>query len=362
MIRIDPAYKIFKHGQVTELFLSCVNPHLQPIDRTLASLLSDQTTVTEYIYCIKLPQFVCKSQATEENQVQYRRQARLQRYAPYLRSRHQIGSTCSVGLRQAAASHRCNIGTSIDIYGTSDNTAPTQVNLAKLFQPQQTLYEVVKIGKTKNPAQRFHDILGPFQNLPEVQVPLLQEINSTDDPQTVLRKVKSTTCNPVIFLVKVRDIGTAEGDIREAYGVPLGQEFIDKFLASVSNEQQKKNFKDDSGMTEWVVMDAKFAAHLQTTFHLQHCPFVNTLWPCGKTPSGEQVRRQLFSQHQTYFSSRRRSVSFPPEFDISFPPTNFSCTLYTLKPSRCTAVWRVGHSPYNYYTFAKTVIVACTIS
>jgi hypothetical protein len=198
------------------------------------------------------------------------------------------------------------------------------------------LYEVVKIGKTKNPARRFHEILGAFQNLPGVQVPLLKEINSTDDPQTVLRKVKSQSCDPVIFLVKVRDIGTAEGDIRNAFGTPLGQGagFIDQFLASISDEEQKKRFTADggySGMTEWVVMDAKLAAHLQTTFRVQPYLFINPLWPYG-TPSGEEVHQRLFTQGLNYYlSQRNRSTSFqiPPEFHISFPPTNFSYTLHT---------------------------------
>jgi hypothetical protein len=223
-----------------------------------------------------------------------------------------------MGLRRTAGGH-------ID---TSGNAALTSAltQLAKLFQPQQTLYEVGKIGKTDNPARRFHEILGPFQNLPEVRVPLLQEINPTDDSQTVLRKVKSH--DTVIFLVKVRDIGTAEGDIRKAFGTPLGLDFIDQFLASVSGEEQKKRFKKDSGMTEWVVMDAKFAAHLQTQFRVQPYSFVNPLWPCG-IPRGEDVYWQLFSQGLNYYYPRSIRSSLPPEFHISFQPTNFSYTLHT---------------------------------
>ena len=81
-------------------------------------------------------------------------------------------------------------------------------------------------------------------------------------------------------------------------------------------------------MTEWVVMDAKFAAHLQTMFRLQPYSFINTLWPCGSTPSGNAVRWQLFSQgYNYYFPQRRRSTSRPPGFHISFPPTNISYTL-----------------------------------
>ena len=271
----------------------------RPPHQTLAaynvdsSHLSDQTTVTEYIYCIKLPHFECKPQSTSTHSSQAVRQAR--RYAPY----------------------------PLNFMG---NAALTQ--LAKLLQPQQTLYEVVKIGKTKDPAERFHDILGPFQNLPEVQVPLLQEISSTDDPQTVLRKVK--LCDPVIFLIKVRNIGTAEKDIRKAFGIPLGQGFIEQFLESISKEEQKKRFKKDSGMTEWVVMDAKLAVHLQTTFRTHLRPFVkfNILCPYH-TPSGDEIYRQLFAEGSRYYSQRIRirSTSLPPGFHISFPPTNFSYTL-----------------------------------
>ena len=301
------------------------NIDLSPPHRTLAaynidsSRLSDQSTETKYIYCIKLPHFGCKPLSTSiqvqlsSQQCQGVRQAR--RYAPYPSYPHRVSST-NVGLGRTAASY----------IGTSGYTA-----LAKQLQPQQTLYEVVKIGKTKrNPAQRFHEILGPFQNLPEVRVPLLQEISSTDDQQTVLQKVES--CDDVIFLVEVQDIGTAEQDIRKALGIPLGQGFIDQFLASINDEEQKQHFKDDSGMTEWVVMDAKLATHLQTTFRIQSHPFVrfnnNILWPYG-TPSGDEVRWQLLSQARDYYCQRIGSTSLPPGFHISFPPTNFSYTLHT---------------------------------
>jgi hypothetical protein len=272
-----------------------------------SSRLTDQTTVTEYIYCIKLPQFVCKPQSTSTHSRQAVRRDR--RPTPYPSYSHQVSST-NVGFRRLA-----------DYRGI----------VSRRFKPQQTLYEVVKIGKTDNPARRFHEILGPFQKFPEVWVPLLQEINSTDDPQTVLRKVKSH--DTVIFLVKVRDIGTAEGDIRNAFGTPLGQGagFIDQFLASISDEEQKKRFKGDSGMTEWVVMDAKLAANLQYKFRTQPRPFVeiSTLWPYD-TPSGEHVHQQLLIQRRNYYHQilRSRSTSLPPEL-ISFPPTEFSYTLRT---------------------------------
>jgi hypothetical protein len=154
-------------------------------------------------------------------------------------------------------------------------------------------------------------------------------INLADDSRMlILQKVRS--CDPVIFLEKVRDIGTAEGDIRKAFGIPLGQGFVDKFLESI-DEEQKKRFKADSGMTEWVVMDAQFAAHLQRMFHSQFFPsdILNILpWPRG-TPSGEEIHRQLFSQGHNYYSQRIGSISLPPEFHISFPPTKFSYTLRT---------------------------------
>ena len=267
----------------------------------------------EYIYCVKLPHFGCKPQSTstqDQRSSQAVRQA--QRYAPYPSYPHRVSST-NVGLGQTAAGY----------IGTSGYTA-----LAKLFQPPQTLYEVVKIGKTKDPAERFHDILGPFQNLPEVLVPLLQEISSTDDPQTVLRKVK--LCDPVIFLIKVRNIGRAEKDIRKAFGIPLGQGFIEQFLESISEEEQKKRFKKDSGMTEWVVMDAKLAVRLQTTFRTHLHPFVKFDILCPyHTPSGDEVYQQLFAEGSRYYSQRIRigSTSLPPGFHISFPPTNFSYTL-----------------------------------
>ena len=187
---------------------------------------------TEYIYCVKLPNFVCTpSQGTsvpESTAAQpqpLRRQTVQQRHQPYsLYHRHRITNmalTRQFVVLQAAARQR-----------------------------EWIPHEMVKIGKSENPARRFHEILGAFQNL-GVQVPLLQHIRSTDDLQTTLQKAKDI--DSVVFLVKVQDIGTAEEDIRKDLGIsPQDQQgFIENFLSCL-DEGQKKPFKDDTGMTEWV--------------------------------------------------------------------------------------------------------------
>ena len=188
-------------------------------------------------------------------------------------------------------------------------------------------HEMVKIGKSENPARRFHEILGAFQNL-GVQVPLLQHIRSTDDLQTTLQKAKDI--DSVVFLVKVQDIGTAEEDIRKDLGIsPQDQQgFIENFLSCL-DEGQKKPFKDDTGMTEWVLMDSGLAAVLQQNFrYSQLCR--SRLGTYGYSPpSGDEATRQLRARHANYNIQRNRSKKLPPEFLISFQ-TNFR---YCLKIS-----------------------------
>ena len=255
-----------------------------------------QATKTEYIYCVKLPNFVCTpnqgTQVPELTAVQpLRRQTVQQRYRPYsLYPRHRI--TSRLWALQAAGR-----------------------------QQEWIQHEVVKIGKSENPARRFHEILGVFQNL-DIQVPLLQVIKANDDPQTTLQKAKLV--DSVVFLVKVRDIGTAEEDIRKALGISLGQGFIDYFLSRL-DEEHKKPFKDDAGMTEWVLMDSGLVADLQWNFHYsQLCQSHLNIHMGAFLPRGDEATRQLRARHLNYYIRRNMSKKLPPEFLISFQPTNFS--------------------------------------
>ena len=293
-----------------------------------------QAEKIEYIYCIKLPCFVCTPQSAPAQeyaaaQVQPLselhshcpravRRTRLRRYTPYsLNLRRSVTATPSETLGPVPRPFAGQ---------WHDNVVRRQLlgALAVPPRPQWTPHEVVKIGKSENLARRFHEILGAFQNLPEVQVPLLQEINSTDDLQTVLRKAK--LLESVIFLVKVKDIGTAENDIRNILGRSLGQGFINHFLECLNDEEQKKPFEDNSGMTEWVLMDAELATHLQCKFRFNEL-YRSYLHLLPQTPKGSDVHRQLRAHGINYYIRRNRSANLPPRFHISFRPTNFSYTL-----------------------------------
>ena len=102
----------------------------------------------------------------------------------------------------------------------------------------------------------------------DIQVPLLQVIKFKQMIRKQLFIKKPRLVDSVVFLVKVRDIGTAEEDIRKALGIsPQDQQgFIDYFLSRL-DEEHKKPFKDDAGMTEWVLMDSGLVADLQWNFH-----------------------------------------------------------------------------------------------
>ena len=259
---------------------------------------------TEYIYCIKLPSFECTPRAPAAATVQplsLRQAAVRQRYRP----RYQPYS----------------------LYPRpSGVTTPfTQLAQQAAAQHQWIPHEMVKIGKSKRPAHRFHEILGAFQNL-GVQVPLLQHIRSTDDPQTTLQKAKFI--DSVVFLLKVQDIGTAEEDIRKDLGISLEQRFIDNFLSCL-DEEQKKPFQDNAGMTEWVLMDSGLAVDLQWSFRYSqlcrsHLDVRVSMGAYGHfLPRGDEATRQLRTRGLNSYLQRNMSKKLPPEFRILFQPTNF---------------------------------------
>lgn len=264
---------------------------------------------TEYIYCIRLP-FSCISKAPVGKYVRVDHSRFIPRHHPYSR---QIAHFSRGRQQQQTIS-----------YHISGMPSTPTVNL----QPS-TPQVVVKVGKTDNPARRFHEIFGAFQNLRVTESdPLLQVIRGTDDPKVVLESVKVHKISSVVFLMEVQaqDIETAEKNIRGTLGVPLGQDFKESFLQSLADEEQKKRFDSNAGMSEWILMDSALATNLQYKFHNnmlywkseRQQNLFEIFSGVLQTPSGSDLHQHVFS-HCLEYTFQKRNSSRPSEVTISLP-------------------------------------------
>ena len=274
----------------------------------------------QYIYCVKLP-FNCgpnssfRSALNLENPrcITPRLSGRRNRsiYHPYGRpstSRHPINALSLISM------------TWVDI----------------INKPQ---WVVVKVGISKDPARRLHEIFDVFEELGVQKQMYLGDISQTDTPEVCIRKAKSL--DSIVFIQKVQDIGTAEGDVRNCLGRSLGEDFIKRFTS-----HRGRSLNSD-GMTEWIVAEYGLVVDLQGKFRFGQ---LYTRWRKNlseqltgqlRTPSGNEFFRQFFAHCLTYFASKgsaRRQFedrgealmshpsSYRPQSQnviIKFEPTNF---------------------------------------
>ena len=191
----------------------------------------------QYIYCVKLP-FNCGPNSSFRSALNLEIPRRRNiGYHPYRRpfgiSRHPPNSLVAL--------------------------PPTSISMA-LMDIMKPRWVVVKVGISKDPARRLHEIFDVFEKLDGVQTQMyLGDISPTDSPEVCIRKAKSL--DSIVFIQKVQDIGTAEGDVRMWLGRPLGEDFIDKFTSHVTGLSLSRD-----GMTEWIVADYELVIDLRNKF------------------------------------------------------------------------------------------------
>ena len=190
--------------------------------------------------------------------------------------------------------------------------------------------QVVKVGITDNPARRLHEIMDVFKKLGIEESPL-QDIKSTDPPETAIQKAKSSYNDCIIFIVKVtqQDIHAAEKKVRDFLTTsPLGDDFIESFKSHVVEE--KRASLGDAGMREWILADNGLMSHLRMKFRFDQLygPTRRTgleqLSGQLHTGSGEEFFIQLCARCIEYYQGLQRGIKIPPEVVISFRPANFN--------------------------------------
>ena len=191
---------------------------------------------------------------------------------------------------------------------------------------------MAKVGITENPAERLYKIFNAFENLGETQ-PLLKTLSLYDDPQTAVAKAKKI--NEIIFIESVHTPGSAEKNIRTILqiGQPtLPQDFFTSFEAKVP--QEKKDYLDVVGKTEWIIMESGLASMLQKKFRGLGGIYESRL--LFGIPSGEQLTlavNKFFEQCSRVASGRgptraamvmAMSGGSRPPLRITFEAINFT--------------------------------------
>ena len=177
-------------------------------------------------------------------------------------------------------------------------------------------FSIVKVGYTDNPARAFRIIRTAMNALTdERECHFMSDckFSTQEDVDVSVKKAKKE--EHVLFIVPIvttpekTDRGKAlerykkyvkevEQNVRSVIGLPLGNAFLDEFLAKL-NEKDRKKLKNDCGMTKWVITKTVSIKEIQGAYRegrLGPIPFPPKPEPLFPPPS----------------PSPRRSPSPPP--------------------------------------------------
>ena len=214
------------------------------------------------------------------------------------------------------------------------------VDFPRLYQqlPQQfPHYSVVKVGMSKEPAQRLCTIMKAFKEfgVHDTQFHCLCE---NDSPEYTIEKGKRE--EKVVFIRKCRNLGNAENKIRQIIGHSIGQDirFQDQFTQALYEDKQE--YVKQVGKTEWVLIKTNLLEWIQSDFRhnwnmaaIQRDPTLSV-----HCPTGEQFCAQIFSLCFMHEQNQQHSLpqdTVAYEVEIRFPPTNFTFSVSIQNPLRC---------------------------
>ena len=206
------------------------------------------------------------------------------------------------------------------------------------YMPQQPValkpslfeYTMIKVGVSKNPARRLHEIMRSIEGFgvaaAETQFKFIRE----SDPSSVtVEKGKSE--DNVIFIQQCHSVKRpnkmdCESAIRQRIGrQELSKRFRDEFKKSIFDrlEGDGESYVEQVGMTEWVLASTTLIGQIQQNMRRK-------IWKLSLPgcPSGEEFLQDLIRQKSQSQTQDKEQVFYgfktPHKVKIKLPPTSFA--------------------------------------
>ena len=196
-----------------------------------------------------------------------------------------------------------------------------------LILPQ---YNVVKVGRSDDPARRLFEIMKGFRHFGSHQE-WFTSLKESDKPVDVFYKGKKE--ENVIFIQKCCNPSDAEHQIRKIIGYELEQDFQDRFVQTLN--QGKQQYIDKVGKTEWVLIRNDKLIWIQRDYRstwrasepLTHITYFGTDGGCT-LPQSDPNGQEFVNKMDMLCWQHKESpvVNVDHEVEITFPPTNFRFT------------------------------------
>ena len=210
-------------------------------------------------------------------------------------------------------------------------------NLVRVYQqlPQQIPhYSVVKVGVSKEPAQRLYSIMRAFEEF-GAQDTQFHYLRENDSPLNTIEKGKRE--EKVIFITRCHDLGNAENKIRQTIGYDLRQNMEFQYRFTQTLDEDKQEYEKQVGKTEWVVIRTNLMKCIQEHYRRNWSVSAMLSSRLADCPTGEEFRAEIFSLCFQYEQNQQQGLpqdTVPYEVRIQFPPTNFSFSVYLQNPPR----------------------------